>query len=280
MLLSVAFCPPVEYFAHLAEYSSVYVESCESYRRQTWRNRCRILAADGPVDISYPIVHDGERLITKIRVDYSTPWVRKMEQAVDSAYFSSPFFEYYRDDFFAILDSRPETLWELDLRTTEFFLRKIGLRTALLPTTEFLPPSGQDGPSASSGPGCPGQVRPVALLKSQICGDPATGLIPPKLTFGPLPLTGPRVGTPARTSQPLRRASGPSATEGETFEGASCRGANNGPDLRYSLSPKVPSGYAGRPYWQVFRQKFGFVGGLSVMDLLFNEGPESLTFLR
>lgn len=35
-----------------------------------------------------------------------------------------------------------------------------------------------------------------------------------------------------------------------------------------------------RSYWQVFRDKFGFVPGLSIMDLLFNEGPESICWLR
>ena len=34
------------------------------------------------------------------------------------------------------------------------------------------------------------------------------------------------------------------------------------------------------PYWQVFQDKFGFVPGLSIMDLLFNEGPESICLLR
>ena len=264
MLLSVAFCPPVEYFAHLAEYSSVYVEACESYRRQTWRNRCRILAADGPVDISYPIVHDGERLITKIRVDYSTPWVRKMEQAVDSAYFSSPFFEYYRDEFFAVLDSRPETLWELDLRTTEFFLRKLGLRTELLPTADFLPPSaGSSASFEASRQLAPSDVSLTAPRQSEIAGDPAARSTPPLRSSA-------ACGPPAFVPR-VARSSG--ATAGPPS-------VADGPDLRYSLSPKLPSGYVGRPYWQVFREKFGFVGGLSAMDLLFNEGPESLSYLR
>ena len=33
------------------------------------------------------------------------------------------------------------------------------------------------------------------------------------------------------------------------------------------------------PYWQVFRDKFGFVDGLSILDLLFCEGPESICYL-
>ena len=53
-----------------------------------------------------------------------------------------------------------------------------------------------------------------------------------------------------------------------------------GDDWRNALGPKQPSPIRLRPYWQVFREKYGFVGGLSIMDLLFNEGPESLSYLK
>ena len=35
-----------------------------------------------------------------------------------------------------------------------------------------------------------------------------------------------------------------------------------------------------RPYWQVFGEKFGFTPGLSALDLLFNEGPDSILYLK
>lgn len=34
------------------------------------------------------------------------------------------------------------------------------------------------------------------------------------------------------------------------------------------------------PYYQVFEDKFGFVPNLSIIDLLFNEGPQAATYLR
>ena len=34
------------------------------------------------------------------------------------------------------------------------------------------------------------------------------------------------------------------------------------------------------PYYQVFQEKFGFLPNLSIVDLLFNMGPESLLVLR
>lgn len=188
MILPTAYFPPVEYFSILAKYSSVSLDAAENYQKQSYRNRCYILTANGPEALTFPIVHDGSRLITQVKVDYSTPWLRRTEYALDSAYYNSPFFEYYRDELFAILDSRPETLWDLNYRIMEFLCRKIGI----------------PAPSVSSGGE---QERPV-------------------------------------------------------------------------IHPKVKSEYVGREYWQVFREKFGFVGNLSVADLLFNEGPESLCYLK
>ena len=35
-----------------------------------------------------------------------------------------------------------------------------------------------------------------------------------------------------------------------------------------------------KPYYQVFKEKHGFLPNLSIADLLFNMGPESLLVLR
>ena len=184
----------MEFFALLARGGEVLLEACESYRKQTWRNRCRILTANGPMDLRVPVEHDGERLISRIRVDWSTPWLRQTEYAIDTAYYSSPFFEYYRDELFALLELKPERLWDLNMGIIDFFCRKIGIAPQIVPTTDWQ--------------------------------------------------------------------------------------AEYDDDWRDALNPKRPSPLEVRPYWQVFRDKFGFTSGLSVMDLLFNEGPESLSYLR
>lgn len=213
MILSTAYFPPIEFFALLAENSVVYLEACEHYEKQSWRNRCRILTANGPMDLRVPVVHSGDLFHTPVKdvlVDYSTPWVARTEYAIESAYCSSPFFIYYKDELFAILDSHPGTLWELDLKLIDFFIRKIGLTTQIIPTEEYVPQY---------------TILPEGMV------------------------------LPERT-KPQEE------------------------DYRGRIHPKKPSGYVGRPYWQVFREKFGFVDGLSVMDLLFNEGPESLCYLK
>ena len=54
-------------------------------------------------------------------------------------------------------------------------------------------------------------------------------------------------------------------------------------DLRAIAEPKALEaidGVALQPYYQVFAQRNGFVPSLSVVDLLFNAGPEGLLVLR
>lgn len=214
MLLSTAYFPPVSWFAALASEFTlsasedgvslfpVHIEACESYVKQTWRNRCTILSANGPLSLSFPVVHNGEDSIAGVRVDYSVPWVAKTEKAVESAYDSSPFFEYYRDGIFGILESRPQTLWELNLRLIRHFVERMGLPVRLVPTEEFTVP-----------------------------------------------------------------------------------GACAGTDHRYDITPKRPDTILAslgleKPYYQVFAQKYGFTPNLSIMDLLFNMGPESILYIK
>ena len=178
----------------MAGYSSVFIDSGENYQKQSWRNRCRILTADGPQDWMVPVVHSSGRAITQIEVEYTTPWVVKFERAVASAYDSSPFFEFYRDEFFAILDSHPATLWELNSRITEWICRKIGIA---LPEgtpsegratrgTEAGGPSGTDGGVSPQGELPRRELPSAASVLYRTLSPTATGLVdvlPARRTF-------------------------------------------------------------------------------------------------
>ena len=225
-LLTTAYFPPVSYFAALAQEMSglidrkggdgsselspsvVYIEACENYQKQSYRNRCRFYAADGVQALTFPVVHQGgthKLPISEIKVDYSTPWLVQHQRAIVSAYRTSAYFEYYQDELFAIMDSKPERLIDLNTALLKFFIEKTGLRVDLRMTQEY------------SLEGIAGGV---------VCDD-----------------------------------------------------------LREVIHPKRPNTILSdlaleKPYFQVFSPKYGFQSDLSIMDLLFNEGPDSILYLK
>ncbi len=146
MLLSTAYFPPLEYIALIARDftlspdrvfpSRVTIEACESYVKQSYRNRCYILTSQGPEMLQVPIVH-GEKHISRIRVDYSVPWVEKTKRAIDTAYLSTPWLEYYRDELYAVLDSQPEHLIDLNTNLLRFLLDKFHIAAEISFTSEY-----------------------------------------------------------------------------------------------------------------------------------------------
>lgn len=149
-LLTTAYFPPVSWFYALAQSGRVEIEACESYQKQSWRNRCRIYSAAGPEALVVPVVHaHGEKIpIRAVRIDYSEPWVRLHERAMTAAYNHSAFFEYYRDDLFRILDAQETFLFDLNWKLMEKLAAWCGLRPNLACTADFLPPV----PVPDSGP--------------------------------------------------------------------------------------------------------------------------------
>lgn len=50
-------------------------------------------------------------------------------------------------------------------------------------------------------------------------------------------------------------------------------------DFRKSIHPKKESNYQPVKYFQVFEDKYNFMPNLSIVDLLFNQGPQSAKFI-
>ena len=51
-------------------------------------------------------------------------------------------------------------------------------------------------------------------------------------------------------------------------------------DYRFLVNARKESIINNPSYIQVFQDKYGFINNLSILDLLFNEGPNALTYLK
>ncbi len=116
LLLSTAYFPPVQYFALIRNFPDLLMENQENYIKQSYRNRCNILSANGILPLIIPVKRiKGEKTpISKVKPDNSYNWQRQHRISIESAYRSAPFYEFYIDDIIHLLELRHDYLIELN----------------------------------------------------------------------------------------------------------------------------------------------------------------------
>lgn len=92
-----SYFPPIAYVARMLNTEVTFALGC-NYQKQTYRNRCSIHGANGKLNLTVPIDHDGERRDQKIKVNITENWKIQHWKSLSAAYRSSPFFEFYEDE--------------------------------------------------------------------------------------------------------------------------------------------------------------------------------------
>lgn len=203
-LLSTAYFAPIQHFCKQLQYNSVWVEQWENYAKQSYRNRCNILGANGLLTLSVPVVKaTNKKILTKdVRISYDTNWQKLHQKGIESAYKSSPFYEYYFDDIAPFLNKKWDFLFDFNMQINATICDILEIENRLTPTADFIPVNNTD------------------FL-----------------------------------------------------------------DFRTSIHPKLSksktdSSFQPATYTQVFSNKLDFVPNLSILDLIFNLGPESVVYLE
>lgn len=174
--------------------SNILWDVHQNYIKQTFRNRTFIHSANGLQILTIPVKHSKIKFsMLDAKIDNSIAWQKNHWRSIQSAYSSSPFFEFYRDSLEGIYIKEYTYL-------TKFNFDLINL---ILEWTDI-------------------------EMKSELSKSY-------KIQY------------------------------------------KNGLDLRenkkYSSSENII-------YKQVFSDKNGFLNDLSIIDLIFNEGPNSISYLK
>lgn len=195
-LFSTAYLAPIDYFHFLLKASKPMVEHHETFAKQSYRNRCRILGPNGVQSLSIPVKASNQMQTRDVRIDNSVPWQKQHWRSISSAYGSAPFFIYYDYEFQPLFEKPFEFLMDFNEATLDKILK---------------------------------------LIKADV-------MLEPTLAFEKKP--------------------------------------EQGFDFRETIHPKKQQKIPQEVYTQVFGHKFGFVPNLSIIDLIFNIGPDARTYLQ
>ena len=201
LLLSSAYFPPVSYFRLMVNYESATIELFENYIKQTYRNRCLIYSEKGIMALSVPVIRGSFHKvpINELKIDYSKNWQRLHLRALDTAYNSSAYYEFYEDEIERLIMEEHELLVDKNSDILKFITGSLEIDTRLSTTASFV----------------------------------------------------------------------------QSYDDAL--------DCRYTITPKkrkIRPLERGPEYFQVFGIENGFIPDLSILDLLFNLGPESTALLK
>jgi len=198
ILLSTAYLPPINYLSHIALADEITIEAHETYSKQTFRNRCQIYSPNGLQALIIPInkVNGNHTKTTDIQISDHSDWRLHHWKSLQTAYNTSAFFMYYKDEIWKTLQFSSVNLFEYNMHLLNFLLIEIGIKKTIHISEDYI--------------------------------------------------------------------NNPSEIE----------------DLRTSISPKSKVSITNQEYYQLYSQKYGFLENLSILDLLFNEGPNTLNYLQ
>ena len=139
-LLSSLYLAPIQYYSKIFRAKEVIIETDDNYQKQSYRNRCIIAAANGPLALSIPIEKSKELKckMKDIKIADHGNWQHLHWNAIISAYNSSPFFEYYRDEFSLFYEKRITYLFDLNEQLRCLICQLLEIETPTIYTSTFV----------------------------------------------------------------------------------------------------------------------------------------------
>lgn len=198
LLIHPTYFPNLAHFVAIVKSDVVYFEIEGNFQKQTYRNRTYIYGANGKLSLNIPVIHTQKqrKKYRDVKIFNEYKWQLNHWKSLESAYRTSPFFEFYADELEPLFKLKTNYLLDFNLKCFDIICDCLQLDLNISETTIY-------------------EKTPTDKL-----------------------------------------------------------------DLRELVNAKKEKPRVLKYYTQVFADKHGFISNLSILDLLFNEGPNSLNYLQ
>ena len=198
ILIHPTYFPNIAHFSAMVQADAVTFEWHDNFQKQTYRNRCYIYGANGKLSLNIPVIHsqNNRQKYRDVQIQNSEKWQRNHWKSLESAYRTSPYFEFYEYELKPLFETPANNLYDFNL-----------------------------------------------LCIKTICGCLQIDL---------------------------------KVHKSESY----VKDADSKIDYRFLVNAKQEKNISFNNYIQVFANKHGFISNLSILDLLFNEGPNSINYME
>jgi len=295
-ILSLTYAGNVEWFCHLLGGDCV-IDLHEHYHKQSYRNRCLIMTANGVVPLSVQVAKPDnlhKPAMRDVRIDYSKRWQHQHWTSIVSAYRNSPYFDHYAGALEPFYRRRFDFLADLNAGLLETLLTALGSDLRPRFSERYIDVTDPDRlrlPAPTSGAHQGSGYSAVGVPTDRRCGEPEAAeggagveraeeiidlrdaLSPKKHPAHLLRSPAPPVGARYDAGYLAAGLASPSSFAPRQSSNCACSA------LGLASVPADPR-FTPQHYYQVFSERMPFAPNLSVVDLVMCEGPGALEILR
>ena len=139
IILYPTYFPSISHYVAMLQASTITFEVEDNFQKQTNRNRMYIYSPNGLQMLNIPIKHSKEarQKYKDVRIENDFGWQKNHFKSLEAAYRTSPFFEYFEDDFQPIFEKKHEFLLDLNFEIFELVNSALGIQLPFEKTTEY-----------------------------------------------------------------------------------------------------------------------------------------------
>ncbi len=127
----------IEYFTLIRKFDKVILEVNDHFVKQTYRNRCVFLGANGKLTLSIPVSFGNRTKFKDVKIDYNQRWLTDHKRAFKSAYGKAAYYDFFGEMFLEIWNKKYQHLLDLNMEMMSLCLKLLQIGSQIDYTEEF-----------------------------------------------------------------------------------------------------------------------------------------------
>jgi hypothetical protein len=142
LLIESQYLSPVTLYKISINFSNIKFDIYEPWRKMSFRNRCMVVGANGPILLSVPLQEGREQRkpMREVLIDNKKPWQSQHWKTITSCYNRSPWFDFFCDELADIYRQPFRFLVDWNRTCFEWVNDKLGIAQTTHFTEKFQPP--------------------------------------------------------------------------------------------------------------------------------------------